>query len=431
MDEELIPERHFDARTQTLQSKEPGTIIKSVRKFGVEIEMFHKTRKNIVQLAGLLPRTFGLEHDGSIDAGGGGHGIEVVTPVLKGVKGENAVVETFKTINELGFKINKTCGLHVHLDGEGFGKGKQTLITPFGSIDSEHGIGTVNEKNGDYAFIVKRDVLNTLMDRVNSEDAAQIIADEYLTSTNEYLYLSKEMGMTIPEIRRRGAIVKQGDEKTILDMFEFTDTELEEDTAMKGQVVTARVPEPDDYLCIVYGNKNLKNVLTLLYLHTVYSDVFLSMLPMSRRQDNLYCQSLSLGFSAAQIEAIRSYTELEAAWYKTRTVNESRQRKGNHYDDSRYFTMNLHSLFAKYGTIEFRAHTATLDHNKVLYWVAFNQEILDRIVSGEINMDILRQGINIFNPDERVEFVKDVLGLRPSLTKYMQKRIDYFKNNPK
>lgn len=418
--------RNFDASSKALQSKEPGTIIKSHRKFGVEVEMFHPQRQTISKLAKIVARTFGIEHDGSIEAKG--YGVEVVSPILSGNKGENAIVELFKTINELKFKINKTCGLHVHLDGEGFSKGTRTVVVPYS--DSRDILNTVNDKNGDYAFIVRRDVMNTLSQRLQIEDSAQIIADEYMTCDGNALYLSKELGVSVPDIHRREGFIEADKESSIIDIFEFGQkTDIE--TAMKGTTVTPPQPNQNDYVCIVYGNKNLKNVLTLLYLHTVYSDVFMAMLPMSRRQDNLYCQSLSLGFSAAQIESIRSYTELESAWYKTRKVSETRQRKGNHYDDSRYFTMNLHSLFAKYGTVEIRSHSATLDHNKVLYWVAFHQEILDRIVSGEINMDMLRQGVNIFNPDDRVEFLKEVMNLRPSLTKYMQKRIDYFKDNKK
>lgn len=428
MDEE-IRTRHFDRSSRAYQSKEPGTIIKSMRKFGVEAEMYHKSRAAVGVLSKTIAKVFGIEHDGSIDAGSG-TGVEVVSPILCGGKGEEAVVDMFKTINSLGFKINKTCGLHVHLDGAGFAKTKETDVIQLGLVESSKMLSSLSEARGDYAFVVKRDVMNCLGERLEAREAAQLIADEHLTRPGDSIFLSKELGLSVPEIVRRSCVHQIGKTRAMLDMFCF-DGDVSEEEAVRGVSITPHTPSPDDLLCIVYGQSNLSNILTLLYLHTVFSDVFMAMLPMSRRQDNLYCQSLSLGFSANQIEHIMSYTELEAAWYKTRTVNETRRRKGNNYDDSRYFSINLHSLFAKYGTIEVRSHTATLDPNKVLYWVAFHQEILDRIVSGDITIGALSEGAHIADIDEKTDFLQYSLGLRPELQKYMQQRIDYFKNKEK
>lgn len=431
MDEEEAPvgaiHRNFDRRSTQFQSKASGTIIKSQRKFGIEVEMFHTITKSVVQLSSTVARVFGIEHDGSIEAAGG-IGVEVVSPIMRGDAGENAVVDLFRIINSLKFSINKTCGLHVHLDGTGFAKTHQTLVVPIESVTDESVLTKLSEENGDYAFVVRSDVMQELCNRLSAEEAAQLVSDEYLSVDGNQLFLNKELGYGIREIRMRSGVLDIGKSRSLIDIFGFVE-ESEQSTATNEVKVDMLSPRPIDYLCIVYGNRNLHNVLTLLYLHSVFGDVFASMLPKSRRQDNLYCQNLALGFSAGEIENIHTFTELENAWYKTKKISEVRNHKNNRYDDSRYFAVNLHSLFAKYGTVEIRSHSATLDPNKVLYWVAFHQEILDNIVNGHLSIPILREGASLSSLEDKTAFLMDVMGLRSPLLKYMQQRIDYFKNN--
>lgn len=427
MDDDFATNRNFDRRSTEFQSKSPGKIIKSLRKFGIEIEMYHSVSNTIRKLSGLVPKSFGVEHDGSIDAGSG-YGVEVVSPILKGNAGEEAIVSVMKTINSLAFQINKTCGLHVHLDGEGFAQSNKTVVMPFTNFTDPTLITKLNINQGDYAFAVRQDVMSEISERVGMEEAAKLLSDEYMTTEGNQLFLSKEIGRGINEIRVRNGVIDIDKYRGLIDIYGFHGAS-DEDSAVKGIVVDSLTPGENDWLCIVYGNRNLENVKTLLYLHTVFADVFASMLPMSRRQDNLYCQSLSLGFSAGQIEDIESYTELEKAWYRAKTMVERRTHRGNRYDDSRYFTVNLHSLFDKYGTVEIRSHSATLDPNKVLYWAAFHQEILDRIVAGDITIGSLREGSYMSSLEDKTAFLMDVLGLRTPLMTYMQQRIDYFKDN--
>lgn len=431
MDEEnniRVPERHFDASSKQFQGKEKGQVIKSLRKFGVEVEMIHTKRKSIADLAKGVAEAFGFEHDGSIDAGGG-IGIEVVSPIMKGRIGELGIRDLFVRINKLGFLVNKTCGLHVHLDGKDFSKNEKYTIVHVESVDETL---LANLAEDDYAFVIKKEVMEALgkNSSMNVEDIARLVMDEYLTCDNNTLFLSKSMGHSVPDIQVKDSVMVVGKSKTLIDMYALGEA-TPEYASLSGVEVKANVPSPDDLFCVMYSNRNLQNVLTLLYLHTVYGDVFMSMLPKSRRQENLYCQQLSLGFSAGQIETIQTFTELENAWYKTRTINETQRKKGNKYDDSRYFSINLHSLFAKYGTIEFRSHSATLDPNKVLYWVAFHQEILDNIVSGKINIRSLSKGSHLFHVEDKTKFLMEALQLRQPLKTYMQQRIDYFKNNEK
>lgn len=426
MDEDQII-RRFDKTSTEFQSETLGKIIKSTRKFGVEIEMLNKTTKAISDLSSSISRAFGFDNDGSIQTNGG-VGIEIVSPIMSGVAGENSVRLLFESINSLKFYTNPSCGLHVHLDGEGFKNKIDTKVILLSEVTQDFAKKLKGKNN---IFIVKRGLMNVIKKAIHGESSnvAQVLLDEYLSTGKKRLYLSKTLGVHVPDVRVRQASIHLNNKEVTLDYYDFADTiQLVGGSAIiKADDLT---PKQDDYLCIIQSDHSLENVKTLLYLYSVYNDIFMSMLPKSRR-NNIYCQSLAVAFAPNQIESIRSYTDLETEWYKTRDLIETSVRKGNTYDDSRYYGVNLHSLFAKYGTIEMRWHSATLEPNKVLYWVALHQDILDKIVNQEVGIAGLRKGAYITNPEEKLEYMFRNLNLRTSLRKYVRQRIQFFENNYK
>lgn len=101
---------------------------------GVEIECFNVVKsilKEAIEAAGLHAHETGydhhdsktsykLGHDGSINPDGQatqGGTCEVVTPILKNLSSLKTVC---KALNEHGAKVNKSCGLHVHIGAESF-----------------------------------------------------------------------------------------------------------------------------------------------------------------------------------------------------------------------------------------------------------------------------------------------------------------------
>lgn len=54
-------------------------------------------------------------HDGSVHGRSGFTGMEVVSPVLKGVEGLQTVRGLANKLEALGCKVNRTCGFHVHV----------------------------------------------------------------------------------------------------------------------------------------------------------------------------------------------------------------------------------------------------------------------------------------------------------------------------
>jgi hypothetical protein len=80
--------------------------IKSPRKFGVEIET-HRCDDHINVRGDTV---FGCKRDGSID------GMEFVSPVLYGDEGLDEVRKICGHARRLNWRINSSCGIHLHLD---------------------------------------------------------------------------------------------------------------------------------------------------------------------------------------------------------------------------------------------------------------------------------------------------------------------------
>jgi biotin operon repressor len=98
------------------------------RAFGAEIELTGITRAHAMQvlrLVGCDIREEEYNHvtrawwkivpDGSIR-----DGFEVVSPVLRGQRGVTDVMTVVTALDDAGGRVDRRCGLHVHLDGNGF-----------------------------------------------------------------------------------------------------------------------------------------------------------------------------------------------------------------------------------------------------------------------------------------------------------------------
>lgn len=64
-----------------------------------------------------LPQGWVAKYDASIVATGHRQGCEIVSPILKGTDGLEQVLTVLRALNERGFKVNSSCGLHIHVGG--------------------------------------------------------------------------------------------------------------------------------------------------------------------------------------------------------------------------------------------------------------------------------------------------------------------------
>jgi len=149
------------------------------------------------------------------------------------------------------------------------------------------------------------------------------------------------------------------------------------------------------------------------------------MLPVSRRT-NVYCQSLSTSFSPVAIESLDSYGEIEKQWYRSTNMQSTLRHKNSHYDNSRYYNLNLHPLFSGKGTIEIRSHSATLLSNKVLLWTALHQHIFDMIEKNNLTIGSMRPATIMNSLEEKMNLFFSITYLNHQMRTYVTKRIDYF-----
>lgn len=90
-----------------------GQYVDHLQTFGLELECLVEDRDTLLQVSQDLPRSCGLTSDGSIN--GRGCGIEIVTPPLKGLAGEEYLKSILSTLDQHGAYVNRTCGLHLHI----------------------------------------------------------------------------------------------------------------------------------------------------------------------------------------------------------------------------------------------------------------------------------------------------------------------------
>lgn len=104
--------------------------LEETRTFGIEIECLlpHRSQTLATRLtaAGIDCYVEGYNHrtrdywkivtDATISSMSGFRGVELVSPPLKGLDGLAQLSTACKVLNELGAKINTSCGLHVHHD---------------------------------------------------------------------------------------------------------------------------------------------------------------------------------------------------------------------------------------------------------------------------------------------------------------------------
>ena len=97
--------------------------------FGVEIESYHYTRESLIAAGvqnGLQVHSEGYNHrdnktyfkivsDSSLQ---GDNTNEVVSPILKGNKGLNSLKAMCDTLAAVDARVNRSCGLHVHIGAE-------------------------------------------------------------------------------------------------------------------------------------------------------------------------------------------------------------------------------------------------------------------------------------------------------------------------
>ncbi len=142
--------------------------------WGVEIECFLPTGSMRVgsyhrgiEIGGRFPRGWNAQSDGSLHTSLRNYqGVEIVSPVLKGREGLEEVRQVTRLLEEMGARVNRTCGLHIHLGsksaaGENFddvADWVRRLVNTMGHHEKAFfgASGTKSRENGTYCQSIKR-----------------------------------------------------------------------------------------------------------------------------------------------------------------------------------------------------------------------------------------------------------------------------------
>ncbi len=358
------------------------TELTSERTFGIEFEMFGgkiRTIKGVVEKLG-----FSYSGDGSID---GENGIEVQTSVLK--KGDEEKVREFtQAAQKADFRVNTSCGTHIHLGGEGFINNNRFELTNLRSLNGnvvvveavlyKNMVSSLGESGAYDKLFTEIPYLKT-NDRVNS-----LYSGIYRMENNK---LSRFV--VVPIIYRYNTynfVIRNSTlEKIGLDLSEIQDKDIK-------LFITSRGNSPEENSvyrafdikqCLFFARKNTESdyaLKRLLSVYHYYDDLFMAMLRKDRAT-NTYCKSLKETYSKVDIDRVNNQGDIEKLWYKCSDFGTVAMAKQEHYNSSRYHSVNLHSLFTKFGTVEIRSHHPTLNAESILLWVKLHQHILDRIVA--------------------------------------------------
>lgn len=120
---QLPPIQHRRHTPITIGDSTIGETVKSLRGWSCEIEHYYTNKAKALQAYNSLPSAFGITNDGSLNSSGrtidgmiAREGLEVQTPILKGKQGEDVLRQVLTTFQKADFRVDQTCGLHVHLD---------------------------------------------------------------------------------------------------------------------------------------------------------------------------------------------------------------------------------------------------------------------------------------------------------------------------
>lgn len=165
-------------------------------------------------------------------------------------------------------------------------------------------------------------------------------------------------------------------------------------------------------------NKPVKLSRSMLTFYA-FEDILFSMLPNSRWNSS-YCLPLFKNHNDKTIKA-RKLEKLGQGWYKNKSWL---SRTTSRWDGSRYNGINLHSVFHR-GSLEIRLHSGTLDSEKILNWIYILLAIKNW-ADKDYDSEVIGKAITMKTNKKKLELFFDTFALRPSLRKYINKRIAKF-----
>jgi len=452
-------------------------MLKSNRKFGIEFEVFNECLEECVKFHNLPnsqlidtpenggAREFRLESfkgfnsvfDRSIK---GANPREFTTPPLD--KSKIPVLKEFVDKLKLhNYDVNKSCGLHVHLDAPEFKikqKSTNNQIVTLSQFVESHEIAKKIGKELRYSEITiyKRNLWDTEasnslknLARVNNRSGINRVqiglrVRPPVDATDLSFYTKSLVWEDLNNVKNGNPFIKQRF-KGVSDVYVLTvevDSELDKFYSSKNKsgkktpfdldnndIVEFRIADPE------MEDIKVKN---LLGFYTSISDVISAILPKTRR-NNSYALPLNEIYTLEDIKKVKTITDFDNVWYSQKGKEKAFMKdveffggkssdKHSKYNWSKYLSINFHSL-NRIGTVEIRSHSGTLNLRKILYWVCLHQTILDKVSKekGDDVWNFIEYILSIQNIEAKAKELFNYLELDSEVAEYFYQRINKFK----
>lgn len=160
------------------------------------------------------------------------------------------------------------------------------------------------------------------------------------------------------------------------------------------------------------ANHNSMSIRRMIKFMTSRQDLIYEALQIDSRA-NHWCQKLNSNLlSEMKKDKNLSKEKAEQIWYSQANDGYSGGIDHQHYNETRYHGINLHSYFSK-GTIEFRLFNSTLHAGKVKAYIQFCLAISAWAISS--NDKITFRSIEGYTPEQKVTIMRNILTQRLGL----------------
>lgn len=172
-------------------------------------------------------------------------------------------------------------------------------------------------------------------------------------------------------------------------------------------------------------NKHTKiiNVIKTFY---ACEDILFSMLPPSRWHSR-YCKRLSREYLYNAFKQKTKEKKIDEIWYNENSFQHLENRKHQKYDSTRYFGLNVHSIFYR-GTLEFRYHSGTVRPEKILKWVEIILSMVHYAIKNYKEEEISKM-FDMETSYEKFICFLDLFKIQSNIESYMRERISLFNKN--
>jgi hypothetical protein len=167
----------------------------------------------------------------------------------------------------------------------------------------------------------------------------------------------------------------------------------------------------------IEASRRLPYLKKVFAFYKKYESLFFQMLPQSR-QNNQYCRkfdNIYAQLKTGEVFKMNQGLEFTEKLYDVKGRTRVRRCRTSHSHDKRYGWVNFHSLFYR-GTLEIRAHSGTLNGQKIINWLKIHLTCLNLVK--KLPLEVIKR-----LPDDKAGFLSF---FDSKLQDYIKQRWDKF-----